>query len=331
MKRTFLLTLIAAATPLLHANTPYISRVYEYTPAPGQFINLLPMYEEGDTEADMLEKVTEQLVGRTDGLICLGAWGGYVTFGFDHPVVNVQGEYDLLVYGNSIINQAEQPDGYTLGSPEPGVVYVSCDENNDGIPNDTWYELAGSEAAQANRDYEVTYKNNGRAPIPWTDNEGNSGVIMRNQFHTQASYYPLWRDDKKYTLSGTRLPDNVYSDNNNYMFDFGYVDNWPDTDERAKLNLDNAIDAEGKNVVLTHVDFIRVQTGTMTSGSLTGEASTEVAGAEDLHPNAPLPTNLWSPKEEQLRARKVYKNGVLYIEQNGHLFTIIGQVINKNN
>ena len=331
MKRTFLLTLIATTAPLLYANSPYIARVYDYTPAPGQFINVLPMYEEGDTEADMLEKVSEQLVGRTDGLICLGAWGGYVTFGFDHPVVNVQGEYDLLVYGNSIINQAEQPDGYTLGSPEPGVVYVSCDENNDGIPNDTWYELAGSEAAQANRDYEVTYKNNGRAPIPWTDNEGNSGAIMLNQFHTQASYYPLWRDDKKYTLSGTRLPDNVYSDNNNYMFDYGYVDNWPNTDERAKLNLDNAIDAEGKNVALKYVDFIRVQTGTMTAGSLTGEASTEVAGAEDLHPNAPLPTNLWSPKEEQLRARKVYKNGVLYIEQNGHLFTIIGQVINKNN
>ena len=115
------------------------------------------------------------------------------------------------------------------------------------------------------------------------------------------------------------------------MFDYGYVDNWPNTDERAKLNLDNAIDAEGKNVVLTHVDFIRVQTGTMTAGSLTGEASTEVAGAEDLHPNAPFPTNLWSPKEEHLRARKVYKNGALYIEQNGHLFTIIGQVINKNN
>lgn len=331
MKKPILLILLTAATSLLHANTPYISRVFEYTPAPGQFINVLPMYEEGDTEADMLEKVSEQLVGRTDGLICLGAWGGYIIFGFDHPVVNVQGEYDLLVYGNSIINQAEQPDGYTLGSPEPGVVYVSCDENNDGMPNDTWYELAGSEAAQANRGYEVTYQNAGRAPIPWTDNKGDSGFVLRNQFHTQASYYPQWIEDESYTLKGTRLPDNVYSDNNNYMFDFGYVDNWPNTDERAKLNLDNAIDAEGKKVALTHVDFIRVQTGTMTSGSLTGEASTEVAGAEDLHPNAPLQTNLSLPTEEQLRARKVYINGALYIEQNGQLFTITGQVINQHN
>ncbi|MGN1239303.1 MAG: hypothetical protein ACI4TV_00340 [Paludibacteraceae bacterium] len=329
MKKPILLILITAATLLLHANTPYITRVYEYTPAPGQFINTLPMYEEGDTEADMLAKVSEQLVGRTDGLICLGAWGGYVTFGFDHPVVNVQGEYDLLVYGNCIINQAEQPDGYTLGSPEPGVVYVSCDENKDGIPNDTWYELAGSETENAVRDYEVTYQNTGRAPIPWTDNKGNSGFVLRNQFHTQASYYPMWRGDESYILKGTRLPDNVYSDNNNYMFDYGYVDNWPNTDERAKLNLDNAIDAEGKKVALTHVDFIRVQTGTMTSGSLTGEASTEVAGAEDLHPNAPLLADVQLPTEEQLRAKKVYLNGALYIEQNGQLFTITGQVINK--
>ena len=329
MKKPILLILLSAATSLLHANTPYITHVYEYTPAPGQFINILPMYEDGDTEYDMLAKVSEQLVGRTDGLICLGAWGGYVTFGFDHPVVNVQGEYDLLVYGNCIINQAEQPDGYTLGSPEPGVVYVSCDENKDGIPNDTWYELAGSEDAHANRDYEVTYNNTGRAPIPWVDNQGGSGVIMRNQFHTQASYYPLWRGDTSYTLKGTRLPDNVYSDNNNYMFDYGYVDNWPNIDERAKLNIDNAIDDEGKKVALTYVDFIRVQTGTMTSGSLTGEASTEVAGAEDLHPDAPCSTGFFFPAEEQLQAKKVYLNGALYIEQNGRMFTITGQIINK--
>lgn len=320
---TLLIILFFSVFPL-SANTPYITHVYEYRPAPGQFINVLPTYEQGDTEADMLQKVAEQLVGRTDGLICLGAWGGYVTFGFDHPLVNVPGEYDLLVYGNSIVNATEQPDGYTLGSPEPGVVYVSCDENGDGVPNDTWYELAGSEAARANRQYEITYTDRGRAPIPWTDNEGGSGVIMRNQFHTQASYYPLWITDKTCTFRGTRLPDNVYSDNNNYMFDYGYADNWPNTDDRAKLNLDNAIDADGKKVVLTHVDFIRVQTGTMTSGILTGEASTEIAGAEDLHPEAQQQTGI-APINTQPAPRKVLRNGQLLIIRNNRQYTVMGQ------
>ena len=37
-----LILMLAATAPLSHANTPYITRVYDYTPAPGQFINTLP-------------------------------------------------------------------------------------------------------------------------------------------------------------------------------------------------------------------------------------------------------------------------------------------------
>ena len=36
--------------------SPYIARVYEYNPAPGQFVNKMPEYEEGDTYADMTRK-----------------------------------------------------------------------------------------------------------------------------------------------------------------------------------------------------------------------------------------------------------------------------------
>ncbi|MDR2473394.1 MAG: hypothetical protein LBD53_07550, partial [Tannerella sp.] len=32
-----------------HAQSPYINKVYDYVPAPGQFINVLPEYEPGDT------------------------------------------------------------------------------------------------------------------------------------------------------------------------------------------------------------------------------------------------------------------------------------------
>ena len=35
------------------ANSPYISRVYEYRPAPGQFVNTMPEYEPGDDAAAM--------------------------------------------------------------------------------------------------------------------------------------------------------------------------------------------------------------------------------------------------------------------------------------
>ena len=58
------------------AYSPYISRVLEYNPAPGQFVNTMPQYEEGDTYATMLQKVEESIAGTNRTLISLGAWGG---------------------------------------------------------------------------------------------------------------------------------------------------------------------------------------------------------------------------------------------------------------
>ena len=54
-----------------------------------------------------------QLVGKTNGLVGLGAFGGYIIVGFDHSIVNVAEEYDFKVYGNAFANSAE-----------PGIVMV---------------------------------------------------------------------------------------------------------------------------------------------------------------------------------------------------------------
>lgn len=42
--------------------TPYITKVLEFVPCPGQFVNVLPEFEEGDTQEAMNEKVL-QLIG----------------------------------------------------------------------------------------------------------------------------------------------------------------------------------------------------------------------------------------------------------------------------
>ncbi|MDE6131542.1 MAG: cell surface protein, partial [Muribaculaceae bacterium] len=80
--------------------SPYISRVYEYRPAPGQFINEMPRFEEGDTYESILQKAEESISGTNDIMISLGGYGGYVTFGFDHTVINVPGEKDFRIWGN---------------------------------------------------------------------------------------------------------------------------------------------------------------------------------------------------------------------------------------
>lgn len=63
-----------------------IYRVYDYSPAPGQFLNTLPEYEEGDTKETIRQKAEELL--REGGTVSLGAFGGYMVFGFDHMVEN---------------------------------------------------------------------------------------------------------------------------------------------------------------------------------------------------------------------------------------------------
>lgn len=89
--------------------SPYISRVVEYCPAPGQFVNEMPRYEAGDSYADILRKAEECISGTNDVMITLGGYGGYVTFAFDHTVMNVPGSYDFRIWGNCFY-ELLQPD-----------------------------------------------------------------------------------------------------------------------------------------------------------------------------------------------------------------------------
>lgn len=283
--------------------SPYISRVYEYRPAPGQFVNEMPKYEPGDTEADMVRKAQECISGVNDVMISLGAYGGYVTFGFDHTVVNVPGEYDFRIWGNAFY-ELINPE-LKGGSCEPGIVWVSYDTNCNGLPDDTWYELAGSDYTNpaTRHAYTVTYHapDPDREPvkddsfisdahyIPWTDSEGATGHVAANIFHKQ-SYWPLWLDTDSYTLGGTCLPGNAIDTSGNgtyyvlYSFGWGYVDNHPN--DNADLNsfkIDWAVDADGKPVTLPGIDFVRVQTGINQYCGWIGETSTELSKAVDLH------------------------------------------------
>lgn len=298
MKKILSISLALVSTVMMAQVNPYINKVYEYVPAPGQFVNAnYPTYNQGETAAEILARVDSTLAKAPNnvpndlsGLICLGAWGGYVTFGFDHAIVNQPGVNDLRIYGNAFYTGVSDDGLLTYGSPEPGIIYVSQDTNGDGLPNDTWYEIAGSESEHAIRNYQVTYhRSNG--DIAWEDNMGGSGVVSRNSFHAQESYYPMWLEADSYTLSGSLLPSNYvevtkggYTSNRTVMYDYGYADNWPNDYEQSAINLDWAIDAEGQPANLTHIHFVRVQTGIQLDIKPSGEQSTEIAGACDLHP-----------------------------------------------
>ena len=296
---TFVATLSMAAGVYSQSSNPYITKVYEYRPAPGQFVNTMPEWEEGDGEAEMIAKCEELLVGDDASMVCLGAYGGYITFGFDHPLVNVTGQYDLFIKGNAFISSSAD-DG---GNSEPGIVMVSVDDNGNGLPDDEWYELSGSadvdSVGKVDYGYEITYTYAPMESVPWTDNRGQTGVVERNAFHSQE-YFPMWlADEGQITFSGTLLPGNAYYRGTLCVLRalrFGYVDNLPNyvggkRNPACCFNLDLAVDRNRRRVSLDHVDFVRVYCAVNQCMPMIGETSTEFAGAEDLHPEE-IPTSI---------------------------------------
>lgn len=279
-----------------NAPSAFANKVLEYMPAPSQFMNTpTTAYKDGFTAEDVRKYAEEQLKDPNLCLISLGAYGGYITVGFDHSVPNVPGEYDLKIYGNAYYDAFGTLTGELGGSSEPGIVLVSKDVNGNGLVDDEWYELAGSEynSPATIKDYTITYYRP-TSPIDavkWTDNKGNEGFVYRNDFYTTNSYYPAWIEEDEIVFHGSRLKDNAVDEPREgmpehwvgYCYPWGYADNHPNNKEQCKFKIDWAVDKNGNPVVLDGVDFVRIYTAVNQSSGWMGEISTEVQAVEDLH------------------------------------------------
>ena len=290
------------------AYSRYITKVYDYCPAPGQFVNVLPKHNEGCTQDSMRIKAEDCLRGKNDILVSLGGFGGYITFGFDHTVANILGEYDFKILGNAFYaaSNPNPQDSTSAGSSEPGIVMVSLDRNDNGIPDDEWYELAGSEyyKPKTKHNYTITYfkPDPNKKPTPiedspfidttyiyWESNYHEKGYMIKNAYHLQ-DYYPKWLNSDKLVFTGTKLADNYVDESGNgsnyvqYPYDWGYVDNHPnEVENKSSFNIEWAVDKNGNKVHLIGVDFVRVYTGVNQECGWLGETSTELLRAEDLH------------------------------------------------
>jgi len=288
-------------------DSPYLTRVYDFMPAVGQFVNTMPEYEVGDTKETMIKKAEDMIKGESpEGVVSLGGFGGYIVFGFDHTIENKAGLRDFRILGNAFwANKNPNPGASSRGGNcEPGIILVSYDANKNGLPDDEWYEIAGSEYSKSINNYEITYykPDPDKAPvldeeqphamdieyIKWEDNQGGSGYKVKNRYHNQ-SYYPEWIATDKITFKGRLLPDNAIYENGDgsmwvlYSFDYGYADNVPNSDNESAIDIDWAVDSNGNKVNLPGVDFVKVYSAmNQESGSL-GETSTEISGAYDLH------------------------------------------------
>jgi hypothetical protein len=260
----------------------FANRVWEYNPAPTQFMNTpVTAYREGSLADDILAYANELINGRS--IVSLGAFGGHIVLGFNHRIPNVADAYDFCVYGNAAAN-----------SSEPGIVSVSRDDNGNGLPDDPWYELAGSEYGSPHivRDYEITYYRPAetRQGVSWTDNQGGAGEIPRNAAHPLNEYYPAWIQENTLTFRGTRLPDNAVQKGTNWTFTpfaWGYADNSPNKDDGSKFKIEWAVNENGTPVSLDGIDFVRITSALNQVCGWLGETSTEVSTVEDLHYQQP--------------------------------------------
>lgn len=240
--------LFIAVAMLMSLNTwgnhPWLTRVYEYRPAPGQFVNTMPTARVGEPVDSVLARCAASICGHVDtttqnihgvpvtridtvwakSMVTLGGFGGYVVMGFDHPVVNSH-DYDFEIWGNAFYSERMEAGG----SCEPGIVMVGVDMDGDGVPSegDKWYELAGSEYNHptTQHGYSITYyrPDEGKQRVPsqvnpylndttyirWTSNDVNpdsvSGYMSRNVYHHQP-YWPLWlQGEETMTFTGTKL------------------------------------------------------------------------------------------------------------------------------
>jgi len=255
--------------PKTGSSSEFISEIIEYKPAPGQYIN-----KSYGTPED-----AQNIVGGKSKILSLGAWGGYVLFTFDHTIENREDAKDFVVYGNAM-----------NGLSEPGIVQVSFDENGNGLPDDHWYELAGSahSAEETLFNYETTYTNPKEYnDVPWVDSAGNQDSVKVNTYHTQ-NYYPLFiEEQEELTLKGTRVYPTIKLEGFASIdgLEWGYVDNFDEeytTYGGNAMELDWAIDSEMNPVDLKGIDFVRVYTGAQGNVGWLGEVSTEIKGASDL-------------------------------------------------
>jgi ketosteroid isomerase-like protein len=168
------------------------------------------------------------------------------------------------------------------GWSEPGIVWVAMDENGDGLPNDTWYELTGSD------DESPTYRNlvTRRYAIRhvqeryWVDSKGRTGMTYG------GSGVGLPSGVSWVTYTGTLIRDNGNFTNgyNGIETEWGYVDT-----AYTDFHISHARQQDGSPANLPWIDFVKVQTAIFRYAGIFGEVSTELYSAEGLGKQTDFP------------------------------------------
>ncbi len=142
----------SVVTDAAWSQSPFATRVVSFDPAPGTFAQN-DAFNDADRAVGAPHGGTLSVPDNTS-IVSLGAFGGSITLGFDHTVLdhplNPYG-VDAIVFGNSFFPGSDEQVRWG----EAGVIEISRDANGNGIADDAWYLIEGSHVDALTSDYLV--------------------------------------------------------------------------------------------------------------------------------------------------------------------------------
>lgn len=123
------------------AETPFATRVIDYSPAPGQWVN---DFRFNNPSAALGQPFPGGLPSPDEfSLVSLGGFGGSIILAFDHTIqddlLNPFG-MDAIVFGNAFWVSSNPNDHWA----ECATIEISLDVNGNGDADDRWYLIPGS-------------------------------------------------------------------------------------------------------------------------------------------------------------------------------------------
>lgn len=310
--------LLLTATHIAPAQSPFATRVLDFSPAPGQFVNN-PQYN------DLARALGAPVGGGTAApdntkLVSLGGFGGSITLGFDRRVYdNPHNPFgaDLIVFGNAIWTGNDPTRRYA----ECGTVEVSRDVNANGLPDDAWYLIPGSHLSAPlsptirqwdDNTLDPTLPPASSAWIPpgktgtWSTSAfelpaapfagGSAGPIITNPDGPGATVERVfgYADLAPTIILGDTDSDGTVDDPALTAVRFYTAPDDPHTVGNtlgsgggAAIDLADAIDpTTGAVANLPWIDFVRLTTAVHSVHPILGEVSVEVGAVADVSPHA---------------------------------------------
>jgi len=275
------LSIAAGAPPipsldlLSRSVSPFATRVIDYSPADGQFVND-PRY------SDPHRALGAPIGGGTlspdnTKLVTLGGFGGSITLGFDRTIWDHSFHpmgLDFIVFGNASW-VANLP---SIRWAEAAIVEISRDVNHNGIPDDPWYVIPGSHLTDPKRQRRDGYFilpddpyamspifniNTDGSEAFWGYGDMNSVLILGDLDGDNIVDNPLLRPEEFYTMPDDPRREGVT----------------PGSGGGDAFDIAWAVDeVTGQPAHLGGFDFIRITTAVDAQNGQFGEVSAEIGG-----------------------------------------------------